>query len=48
MPALHDDLARVRWFGLPSAALGGRSPLHALQDGDIEAVVDAATYVGSR
>jgi len=48
MPALHDELARVRWFVLPSAMLGGRTPLQALGDGDVDAVVDAATYVGSR
>ena len=48
MPALYDELARVRWFTLPSVALGDRSPLAALLDGDVAAVVDAATYVGSR
>ncbi len=48
MPALHDDLARVRWFTLSSGMLAGRTPLQALQDGDAAAVVDAATYVGSR
>ena len=48
MPNLYDELARVRWFTLPSVGLGGRSPLAALHDGDVAAVVDAATYVGSR
>ena len=48
MPALYDELARVRWFTLPSAALGGRAPLDALQAGEVATVVDAATYVGSR
>ncbi|MCU1676607.1 MAG: hypothetical protein JWM93_1365 [Frankiales bacterium] len=48
MPALHDDLARVHWFALAADALGGRTPLEALQAGDVSAVVDAATYVGSR
>ncbi|MDQ1680804.1 MAG: hypothetical protein QOI42_1663 [Frankiaceae bacterium] len=48
MPALHDELARVRWFGLPSDSLGGRTPLQALLAGDAPAVADAASYVGSR
>jgi hypothetical protein len=48
MPALHDELARVRWFALPSDALGGRTPLQALLAGDAPAVADAASYVGSR
>ena len=48
MPALHDELARVRWFTLPCQALAGRTPLAALQSGDAARVVDAATYVGSR
>jgi hypothetical protein len=48
MPALHDALARVRWFGLTSDALAGRTPLDALHAGDVTAVVDAASYVGSR
>lgn len=48
MPALHDELARVRWFTLDNPMLDGRTPLAAVLAGDIEAVVRAATYVGSR
>lgn len=43
-----DGLGDVRWFVLPSAHLGDRSPLAALQVGDAARVVDAASYVGSR
>jgi hypothetical protein len=48
MPHHAEDLRAVRWFTLPSRHLGGRTPLDALRAGDAEAVVDAASYVGSR
>jgi hypothetical protein len=48
MPHAADDLRAVRWFVLPSRHLGDRSPLDVLRAGDVDAVVDAASYVGSR
>jgi Protein of unknown function (DUF2384) len=48
MPHHAEDLRAVRWFTLPSRHLGGRAPIDVLRDGDPAAVVDAASYVGSR
>jgi hypothetical protein len=48
LPDRHDVLGLVRWFTLPSRQLGQRTPVQAIADGDAEAVLDAATYVGSR
>jgi hypothetical protein len=48
IPHHADDLRAVRGFVLPSRHLGDRSPLDALRAGDVAAVADAASYVGSR
>jgi hypothetical protein len=48
LPDRHDVLGLVRWFTLPSAQLGGRTPIAAIDEGDSTAVIDAASYVGSR
>lgn len=48
LPDRHDVLGLVRWFTLPSRQLGDRTPIQAIAEGDVDAVIDAATYVGSR
>lgn len=48
LPKLADEVATVRWFVLPSRHLGDRTPVDALRAGDATAVIDAATYAGSR
>lgn len=48
LPDRHDVAGLVRWFTLPSRQLADRTPAQALRDGDVDAVVDAASYVGSR
>jgi hypothetical protein len=48
LPDRHDVAGLVRWFTLASRQLGDRSPIEALRDGDTDAVLDAASYVGSR
>jgi hypothetical protein len=48
LPRHADELRSVRWFVLPSRSLGGRTPVDALRAGEADAVVDAASYVGSR
>ncbi len=48
LPDRHDVAGLVRWFTLPSRQLGGATPLEAIRRGDVEAAIDAATYVGSR
>jgi len=48
LPDRHDVAGLVRWFTLPSTQLGNRSPVEALRAGDTDAVLDAASYVGSR
>jgi hypothetical protein len=48
LPDRHDVAGLVRWFTLPSRQLSERTPAEALRAGDVEAVVDAASYVGSR
>jgi hypothetical protein len=48
LPDRHDVAGLVRWFTLPSRQLGDRTPVRALADGDVDATVDAASYVGSR
>lgn len=42
------DVGRVRWFTLPSRQLEDRSPLAAIDAGELPRVIDAASYVGSR
>lgn len=42
---VHDLLSLARWFVLPSRHLS-TTPLQALQAGKVDAVVDAASYVG--
>lgn len=44
----HDALSLTRWFGLPSTALEGATPLALLQAGEVGRVAEAATYVGGR
>ncbi|MDQ1485641.1 MAG: hypothetical protein QOJ62_1334 [Actinomycetota bacterium] len=48
LPDRHDVLGLVRWFTLPSRQLGDRTPVQTIADGDTAAVLDAATYLGSR
>jgi hypothetical protein len=48
LPDRHDVAGLVRWFTLPSRHLGGRTPVDALDAGEVDRVVDAASYVGSR
>lgn len=48
LPDRHDVAGLVRWFTLPSRQLAGRTPIQAIRGGDVEAVLDAASYVGSR
>jgi hypothetical protein len=48
LPDRHDVAGLVRWFTLPSRQLNGETPLAAVLRGDVDAAVDAATYVGSR
>jgi len=48
LPDRHDVAGLVRWFTLPSRQLGGRTPIQAIVSGEVDAVVDAASYVGSR
>jgi hypothetical protein len=48
LPDRHDTLGLVKWFTLPARQLGDRTPLEAIRAGDVEDVVDAASYVGSR
>jgi hypothetical protein len=48
LPDRHDMLGLVRWFTMPSKQLRARTPIAALAAGDVDAVVDAASYVGSR
>jgi len=48
LPDRHDVVGLVRWFTLPSAQLRGRTPIAAIEAGDAAAVVEAASYVGSR
>lgn len=48
LPDRHDVAGLVRWFTLPSRQLSDRTPARALRDGDVDAVVNAASYVGSR
>lgn len=48
LPDRHDVAGLVRWFTLPSRHLGDRTPANALREGDVDAVIDAASYVGSR
>lgn len=48
LPDRHDVAGLVRWFTLPSRHLRERTPVQALHEGDVEAVIDAASYVGSR
>lgn len=48
LPDRHDVAGLVRWFTLPSRQLAGRTPVQALRDGDVDDVVNAASYVGSR
>jgi hypothetical protein len=48
LPDRHDVAGLVRWFTLPSRQLADRTPAQAIRDGDVDAVVDAASYVGSR
>lgn len=48
LPDRHDALGLVKWFTLHARQLGDRTPLDALRAGDVDAVVDAASYVGSR
>lgn len=48
LPDRHDVGGLVRWFTLPSRQLAGRTPLQAIRAGDVDSVVDAASYVGSR
>jgi hypothetical protein len=48
LPDRHDTLGLVKWFRLPARQLDDRTPLDAIRAGDVEAVVEAASYVGSR
>lgn len=48
LPDRHDVAGLVRWFTLPSRQLKGRTPIDAIRHGDVDAVFDAASYVGSR
>ena len=48
LPDRHDVAGLVRWFTLPSRQLADRTPLQAILAGDIDPVIDAASYVGSR
>ena len=48
LPDRHDVAGLVRWFTLPTRQLSGRTPEQALRDGDVDDVIDAASYVGSR
>lgn len=48
LPDRHDVAGLVRWFILPSRQLGDRRPIDALRNGETDAVIDAASYVGSR
>jgi len=48
LPDRHDVAGLVRWFTLPSRQLGDRTPIQAISDGDADAALDAASYVGSR
>jgi len=48
LPDRHDVAGLVRWFTLPSRHLADRTPIQAIHDGDVDQVVDAASYVGSR
>jgi len=48
LPDRHDVAGLVRWFTLPSRQLADRTPAQAIRDGDVDAVVEAASYVGSR
>ena len=46
--ALHaSPLAKVSWFVRPNPYLGGRTPLEALREGQVEAVRSAAEAVGT-
>ncbi len=48
LPDRHDVAGLVRWFTLPARQLADRTPAQALREGDVDEVVDAASYVGSR
>lgn len=48
LPDRHDVAGLVRWFTMPSRQLSDRTPAQALRDGDVDEVVNAASYVGSR
>lgn len=48
LPDRHDVAGLVRWFTLPTRHLGGRTPIDAIRQGDVDATIDAASYVGSR
>lgn len=41
------DFAKASWLTLPNRALGGRTPIRALQDGDAEHVLTEAQVVGA-
>lgn len=47
MPA-RSTIGRVRWFTLPSRHLDGATPLDLIDKGEVDRVVDAASYIGSR
>ncbi len=48
LPDRHDVVGLVRWFTLACRQLDGRTPAQALAAGDVDAVIEAASYVGSR
>lgn len=41
-------VGRVRWFTLPARQLDDQTPLERLHHGQVDAVIEAATAVGSR
>lgn len=51
LPDRHDVAGLAKWFTLPNRQLKGKTPAALLAKGrpaDVEAVADAASYVGSR